>query len=218
MPADHLFLVPVEDTPVLECRLCDKVIPGASKALEDTILYSNEHVLCIPALGALVPGYVIVTTKRHVTSVVDFSDMEVESLKQILHELIDLPIYQGGYLLFEHAAPNVDIGGGSRIHHYHLHFLPKGDLSLSAIEDQFSVSTKREIVTDIMSMRSRELNQGYVLLSDGSTTVCHLSDEIPSQFIRKIIAGYFGIAHQWNWQVHPHLDIVAQTIETVRTK
>ena len=188
-----------------------------SNALEDTVLHSNAHFLCIPALGALVPGYLLLASRRHVTSIVELCDMEVESLKQILKDLVKFPIYQDGYLVFEHGTPNA-IGGGACIRHYHLHFIPKRDLTLSGIEDRIPMPTTRLLVPDVTSIRSRKPNQGYILLSDGSTTVCHLSSHIPTQLIRRIIAEYIGLVDQWNWVIYPHMDRVAQTIEAVRPR
>ena len=49
----------LEEATVTECRICDKVLRSEPDAIEDTVLYSNSHFVCIPALGALVPGYVI---------------------------------------------------------------------------------------------------------------------------------------------------------------
>lgn len=200
-----------------ECRLCDKVLRPTSGALEDTVLHSNAHFICIPALGALVPGYVLLASRRHVTSIVSLSDIEISSLKQILRDLVTAPIYQNGHILFEHGTPN-ETGGGACIHHYHLHLVPKNDLSLSAIEKRIPMDTRRQLVPDVTSMRFQEVQGGYLLLSDGTTTVCHLSDEIPTQLIRRIIAGYLGIEDQWNWAIYPHMDRVAETIDAVRLK
>lgn len=202
---------------MMECRFCDKVLRPASDALEDTVLYSNAHFICIPALGALVPGYVMLVSRRHVTSIINLSDIEVASLRQILRQFVTVSIYQDGYILFEHGTPN-ESGGGACIHHYHLHLVPKNNFTLSAIEDRLPMDTQRLLMPDVISIRLQEIHSGYLLLSDGTTTVCHLSDEIPTQLVRRIIAGYLGIEDQWNWVIHTHMDRVAKTIDAVRPK
>ena len=198
-----------------ECRLCDKVLQRASKALEDTVLLENAHFVCIPALGALLPGYVIVVSKRHVTSINRLTEIEIDSLTSILHQLMGFEIYQDGHLLFEHGTQN-SLRGGACIYHYHLHFLPIQNMTISNIEERIPISTTRHMVENIFSVRSNKTEQSYLLLSDGITTVCHMSDEIPSQLVRRIVAEYIGMPEQWNWTIYPHMDRVVQTIDAVR--
>ena len=200
-----------------ECRICDKVLRPISDAIEDTVLRSNAHFICIPALGALVPGYVILASKRHVTSITNLFDTEILSLKQLIRDLVAVPTYQEGYILFEHGTPNAS-GGGACIHHYHLHLVPKHNFTLSGIEDRLPMDTRRVLLPGVTAIHLQALSTGYLLLSDGTTTVVHFSDEIPTQLIRRIIAEYLGIEDQWNWVIYPHMDRVAKTIDAVRPK
>ena len=198
-----------------ECRLCDKALSPHSSELEDTILLENEHFVCIPALGALLPGYVLLVSRRHVVSIVQLTSDEVLSLNNLLEQLTHLPIYQDGHLLFEHGTPNAR-GGGACIHHYHLHLAPRNHLTLLQVEETLDFPTHRVTVPDLSAIREHNLQQGYLLISDGRSTVYHISDKIPPQLMRRILANHLGIGEQWNWTIYPHLDRVAQTVAAVR--
>ena len=128
-----------------------------------------------------------------------------------------MPTYEDGYILFEHGTPNAS-GGGACIHHYHLHLVPKHNITLSGIEDRLPMETRRVVLPDVTTIHMQALSTGYLLLSDGATTVVHFSDQIPTQLVRRIIARYLGIEDQWNWVIYPHMDRVAETIDTVRVK
>ena len=200
-----------------ECRLCDKALSPHSNALEDTILLENEHFLCIPALGALLPGYVLLVSRRHVISIAQLKSYEILALNGMLAQLTQLPIYQAGHLFFEHGSPNAK-GGGACIHHYHIHFAPRNNLTLLEVEESLDFPTRRVTVPDVSAIREHKLKQGYLLISDGRSTVCHISDEIPRQLMRRILANHLGISEQWNWAIYPHLDRVAKTVDAVRQK
>lgn len=200
-----------------ECLYCTKALLANADALEDTVLFENSHFVCLPSLGALVPGYVMLISKRHVTAINQLSVGETKSLVTLVRNLENLGPYREGYLIFEHGLSATE-GGNACIDHFHLHLTPSVGLTLLDIENHIPFPTKKIVLPSIISLRDHNLNPGYILISNGKTHVCHVSDEFSSQFIRKILAEHVGLTEKWNWVIYPHMDRVAQTIEMVLPK
>ncbi len=203
---DQTKLVNVDD---LDCPYCIEFIYRKPKPIlntigypyQDRILYENEHAFVVPTIGSITPNYLLIIPKRHVISCKDLSTEEIESLMQC-KEKIEYNVGSG--TIFEHGSFSGQKSGGASIEHAHLHFIP--------VEiDQSIIPNKPEFkqIKSIAELNS--INSEYLLIWNKSGIYYTKSESVPSQFLRKVIAKYFGVPDKWNWKEFPFVENMQHT-------
>jgi diadenosine tetraphosphate (Ap4A) HIT family hydrolase len=193
----------------LDCPYCIEFIYRKPKPIlntigypyQDRILYENEHALVVPTIGSIVPNYLLIIPKRHVISCNDLSSEEIESLiqckKKIEHNV-------GNGTIFEHGSLSREKSGGASIEHAHLHFIPV-EIDHSIISNKLDFK-KINSIAEINSVDSE-----YLLIWNKKGIYYAKSDSVPSQFLRKVIAEYFGVPDKWNWKEFPFVENMQHT-------
>ena len=88
----------------MKCIFCDI---DQSK-IENTIIEETKYFYILPTLGSLVDGYVLIVTKRHINSMSELNDNELEEYKTIIAKYQKLfnKVYNKTPIVFEHGTPN----------------------------------------------------------------------------------------------------------------
>jgi hypothetical protein len=120
---------------------------------------------------------------------------------------------------FEHGPVCAGSPVGCSIDHAHLHLVPWAGSLVDAAMSDYPTLPWRQVSTDTGSAVSR-LEAGpylYVRDADGRAAAV-VSHSIPSQALRKTLAGELGRPEEWDWKKNPHLPIVRQTLKTLHSK
>lgn len=194
------------------CRLCNNVVNPALRAREDTILLNNNDFVCVPVLGALLVGYVMIVSVRHIETLVIATDSEMDSLVEILGMLLKRSPYCDGYLIFEHGSTQCQ-STTSCIEHFHLHIVPVKNCSTREVIKRLNLNGDILELNSVLDLRNLTKSGGYIFVSDGQSSSCIFSDNVPSQLVRRIIAQMIGLEEEWNWAIYDHQDNILKTLE-----
>ena len=108
------------------CIFCN-IVKNGSDLRQDTVLYEDEHFFIVPALGALLAGYILLISKDHIGSMCFLSKENKEKLKVILEKLSAIYLARYGFtpLLFEHGATYNEVNKSACcVDHAHIHVVP----------------------------------------------------------------------------------------------
>jgi len=176
----------------------------------DRILYSDNHVIAVPGLGPQVFPYIIVVTRRHVTSFAAANCQERNSVLDCLEFINNSGIYGNDSLtVFEHGGAVSD--GCSCIEHCHLHVV-KASLKIKQHLGWFD-GAEQVLISPNSSF---EQNRGYLLIADyrnGELKGRVYSTEfIERQYFRKVLSVMIKDA-DWDWKGMKNNDMIIRTIE-----
>ena len=107
--------------------------------LNTRFIRSSKNFICLAALGAVRPGYILLLPKKHLFSFAflhPFITQEAQELKTSI--TIDVRTYFSEPIIFEHGVINAESHGGGCIDHAHLHFFPSDSDLLPQLMSEFS--------------------------------------------------------------------------------
>lgn len=165
----------------------------------------------VAALGAFIPGYVLVFPDLHVESInriprpisLSFSTL-VDRVKTSMSDIY------GPVTIFEHGSCSIrDSRRSACITHAHLHIIP-GSYRLAE-----KATPEGDPILHASGGTWTE-RDNYLFLREPGGTPKYFADPGVSQFFRRIIAGRLGIADQWDWLMFPELDNVRATIDRLQ--
>lgn len=187
------------------CPFCEDALAASSSPF-DTILAEGSDLRLIPALGMLVPGYMLATTREHVLSMAQLGRPRLQSVMTWTQEVIDmLAPHFGDYFVFEHGSCAADAAGAC-IDHAHTHLIP---LSERLTDDVLDPLPWRPLsrYTDLADYAS----MSYLYFSSGERQFILPQPAVGSQWIRRIIAQCLG--HDlWDWAVDPGAPQLVDTL------
>jgi ATP adenylyltransferase len=201
------------------CVFCKKFGNESShepRFVFDKIIWENSDFVIVPALGSLVPGYLLIITRQHHLSFTLLSSkllgdlMKIKSIvRQVLTTYFMPPVF------FEHGmACDLKRTGGC-IDHAHLHCVPLPTDLVSRLvreHDLIRLQSTDELVTMVGTDRS------YVYLENQKQEQFVLLDpDVPSQYLRRLVAESVGMREQWDWGVFFFEQNIADTLEVMAT-
>lgn len=206
------------------CYLCADVaretdssgiaIKYGADALDDSFLFESESLFVIPAPGTLVVGYLIVAPRWHVRSFAQLSVDELLTAERILRSAERHAETRGlqKYVFFEHGSASSYRVGAACIDHAHLHACPSPEPSeVRIILATFGLGLGEEI-DGLGNLARVSSGSPYLLVGCAGTWFYYaVSDHLPSQLIRRVIARQIGEPDNWNWRVCPLPERFEQT-------
>lgn len=199
------------------CRLCWAISNLGQKYISNKILLSTQNYLIIPALGALIPGYLLLLSKAHWRAVATLEEKYLCDLEAQLSILLGQLIKMNPeWIIFEQGSTK-DYGiKGCCIEHMHLHFLPlKFDLA-NKLSKMLSVPL--ESISSLNDIRTKcnEYPCNYIFVRNPNGDKFILRPEVyPSQYVRQIIASHLNKDLLWDWKYHFHEDNNILTIDAL---
>lgn len=164
----------------------------------------------IPGLGAFVPGYVLLFPEMHVHSMLLlpppiralFRAFQREVLKLVSREF-------GPVTVFEHGTCASRDGRRSAcLSHAHVHIIP-GFYDLSQ-----HVALPREAESSGPAASPQVLaRSGYIYVHEPGGKPLYGRDPDISQYFRRRIADFLGIADEWDYLLFPRLSNVKETVD-----
>lgn len=190
-----------------------------SKDYYNIHLFETENFVVVPSLGSIVEGWLLIVPKK---DHINFSLID-SGLGPELSQLLDLvksklrKAYKTEVVVFEHGpiATNCQVGCG--VDYAHLHVVPtKFDL-LSGVKRFVGLDFEWQRIAGLHKLIGNPNQESsYIYLQhQNSESFLALSDQIPSQLIRKVIASYLGQADRYDWKKFPEYEKIDKTVERI---
>lgn len=201
-----------------KCIFC--TIPtGRHQYVEDTVLEANSIAFAKPALGPIVNGYVLIVTRRHVSSVANLSRADRLALAGFISRISRKlsAMYSRTTIAFEHGVVDPSQPAGSCINHAHIHLLPHLrdiDAPLRRRSRFRCVAIKGvgELSPRLTQRRSYVYYQGI----DGRAGCYIIDDMLQCQYMRRLLAEDIGRPGLWDYEVYPFRRKIRQFVERYR--
>jgi diadenosine tetraphosphate (Ap4A) HIT family hydrolase len=192
------------------CEFCERL--GQHQAerpwYDFHVVHESGSFVTVAAMGALVPGYVLIIPRVHVFSMASLDAglrAELRAYEREVHERIASRWRSA--TLFEHGScARPAAATGACISHAHWHLLP-GDFDL----DGWGIGFRRAHTFDVIAERDRP--HGYLSFrTTGGEWYFNTTHRPASQHFRRIIAAQLGRPAEWDYLAFPMLDQLRDTI------
>ncbi len=191
-----------------DCCICDEIESGKFPS-PYTEKYEAENRCCaetsdfivFPSISPLAVGHILIFPKYHITSLSKLSYKALMNLEMLIHHLSDYIIddFNTSYI-FEHGVSSDGLGGCG-ITHAHLHVIPLTINNINKINVQVINTYPNTIKGNLVDLMCRARKTKMYILFGNNLNELYLScsSEIPSQFMRRIIANTMGYV-KWDWR------------------
>jgi len=200
-----------------QCIFCDKfssqVATLHSRAWYDMCLVENDEFVAVPALGQIVPGYLLVIPREHAFSMAQFGLEKISRLRAFCLHVASLQLKHWDWpVIFEHGACDEESTAGCCVNHAHWHLVP-GNWSLLP-----SGMPSREVGSFELFVKQGGGRRPYLLFEDQSHRAFILDGvNAPSQLFRRELARAIGHPDEWDYEIFPFFENIAYTIEQLTT-
>jgi diadenosine tetraphosphate (Ap4A) HIT family hydrolase len=178
----------------------------------DTILYETTNFIVVPALGALVSGYLMIVSRNHMHSMACITRSEMDELNDLIEFLREkiLRCFNVSPILFEHGSALGCVNKSACcIEHAHLHLVPV-HLSEETRILQYANAVKIPNLQSLISFNG----EPYLLYVNAERGHYLSRDTIlPSQYMRKWIANEIGRPFEWDWRLFEFIENINTTVE-----
>jgi diadenosine tetraphosphate (Ap4A) HIT family hydrolase len=191
----------------MDCLFCS--IPEMSNPSnpEDEIIDESEHFYAKAALGHFVFGYTLIIPKEHFLSFAylpehRFPELEAfrDNVLDKLHNICQYPI-----TILEHGAINRPGRAGACIDHAHLHLMPLAADLYPILSERFSFGELGSI-SEVRRFKDAQTPYLYYQREGLRSHAVELSQDVPSQLLRRIACQALGEPESWDWRDRPLRD------------
>jgi diadenosine tetraphosphate (Ap4A) HIT family hydrolase len=176
---------------------------------EDEIFDESENFYAKAALGHFVFGYTLIISKEHFPSfayVPEHLFPELEAFRNNvldkLHHICEHPI-----TIMEHGALNRCQRGGSCIDHAHLHLMPLAADLYPILSERFSF-VELGSSSGVQRFKDAQVPYLYYQREELRSYGVGLSQDVPSQLLRRIACQALGTPELWDWRNQPLRDVI----------
>ena len=190
----------------MNCVFCniDKSRP------ENTIIEESDNFIVLPAIGALVDGYLMIVSKKHINSMSLLKENEKIEYEFLIEKYRNKfkNIYNKFPIIFEHGSPINDSDmKASSVIHAHTHIV-----NHNFINEESIVKNLNFKILENLNYLSKE--QNYIMYINPEN-ICYVSYnfEPVSQMMRKIIAKDLGYENKFDWKKEIFIENINSTIK-----
>ena len=190
----------------MNCVFCniDKSRP------ENTIIDESENFIVLPSIGALVDGYLMIVSKKHINSMSELKENERIEYELLIEKYRNKfkKIYNKFPIIFERGSPinNSDMKASSVIHaHTHI-------VNYEFIDENQVIKKLNFERIDNLNYLSRK--QNYIMyINQKNIYYISYNFESISQMMRKIIAKELGYEDKFDWKKEMFIENINSTIK-----
>lgn len=197
------------------CVFCRDLLAGRSSELWDSIIADRPEFVVVPTKGALVPGWVLVVSKRHLlcsgalgsTQAVDAALSAVDAARNLVERKF------GRATVFEHGPTDAGTALGCGVDHLHFHVAPLRESLKDAVGKLFPATNWRPLASwaELSPIHSNGIP--YIAVQEpGDSLYWSAPPDGVRQPLRRAVASAIGAAGMFDYNVHPHADNVAATV------
>jgi len=175
-----------------DCPFCTKIIRGESASAFDLRLAEHRLFVVTPALGMLVPGYLLLISKDHVPSLARLGPTGLRAIDRWLSR--HLPGWAtrfGDYFRFEHGM-GAGSCAGACIAHAHLHLIPA-----EAAVDRIEAALPWQRLASYGTL-ARLGDRAYAYLGSRRGHAVVPQPTLPGQWVRRQTAQALHL-DDWDW-------------------
>ncbi len=193
-----------------KCKLCKEFTD------KNNILYETKNLFVVPSVGQIVEGYLLICSKQHYIGFGDLPEKifpELERVQKLVRRILsknyDVPIF------FEHGPVSIVKKGGCCVEHAHFHAVPANIDILKELSKHF----RPEIIDSLLALKTQfKSGNPYFFYENptGQRYIFSITEIIPSQYIRKIIAAKLGMRDKWDWKKYPEIEKFSKTIQRLK--
>jgi diadenosine tetraphosphate (Ap4A) HIT family hydrolase len=207
-----------------ECAYCVNILSPKTHILKepwDTVLWETPSFVVVPTVGALVEGWVLIISKRHVPAMGALTLQELFELEEVVARVRYLVrSTYGSAAVFEHGPACEGTTFGCGVDHAHFHIVPL-NIPLTPLVGkalgQSPTWATVEAVREVAVIHSMGVPYLYILENDSDRGFVAGALDIPSQFMRRIIASELGIPNLYDYKQHKFRDNVVSTVSRLKS-
>lgn len=191
-----------------DCFMCAIVAEATTVEWYDEVLFESDHTIVVPALGAIVPGHVLVVPQVHARSVQLLDSIRRADFTAALTAVIGrLEELFGAVTVFEHGAATAGSGPRSACsEHAHIQLLPERSRASA------DLANARQYRTLAHFYDSEPPFDPYLMIKDPESDPRVAPDVGVSQYFRRVILAELGEPDTWDYWAFPRYDNVRATI------
>jgi ATP adenylyltransferase len=200
---------------VPKSRFANILSDACPRPLYDTVLRDTGTMVVTPTLGSIIPDWVLAIPKRHAANAARWARNErytpLSAINDITRSFGRDP---RDVIWFEHGATQPRSTVGCGIDHAHIHILLKPPFSFKRLcEEAQAEAAIGWSLGRGDAYAAIDSNESYFVAGYNDQFLFAQSVESAgSQFFRKAIARIVNRNAAWDYQCHPHLENVAETI------
>lgn len=177
---------------------------------ENTIIEESDNFIVLPTIGALVDGYLMIVSKKHINSMSELKENEKIEYEFLIEKYRNKfkNIYNKFPIIFEHGSPINDSDmKASSVIHAHTHIV-----NHKFINEESIVKNLNFKILENLNYLSKE--QNYIMYINPEN-ICYVSYnfEPVSQMMRKIIAKDLGYENKFDWKKEIFIENINSTIK-----
>ncbi len=202
------------------CRFCGYLKNDTVNSGHWTVVAETEHLVAVPSVGPLIPGWLLVIPKKHALS---FGAIDAGTLAVLMADIQRIATgwsdLFGPLTWFEHGPAEARTSAGCGIDHAHMHLVPTGQLDL--LTGAHELLAPKLVFSEIAGLEAAATpvaaGDSYLYLrTPDECSWLASSRDIPSQAFRRVIAAQQGSPAEYDWKTYPHHPALAMTIKMAR--
>jgi len=201
-----------------ECVFCKKfgyeITKNNIRKWYDELIIESNNFVVVPALGQIIPGYLLLIPKLHISSISQLNHQLRNEMCEVLLKVMKMQsACWSRPIIFEHGSSPNEMSSGASIEHAHWHLVP-GNWNLVP-----SQSNSVHLILSIDEFFSYFYNsETYLLISDFDMKLhILLNERVPSQYFRRNLAFAMGKPNKWNYLKYPFTSNIKKTYEKIET-
>jgi diadenosine tetraphosphate (Ap4A) HIT family hydrolase len=167
------------------------------------IILTSTNFVVFPAIGQIVPGYLLIVPKSHYLSVGYLPEglfNELETLvREIRQKLED--VYGCKPIFFEHGNLSDSKKAGCCVDHAHIHAVPV-EIDLRADIQKLYPERKIEHLTELRGFVEHQIPYIFFQNANGER-FAYDAKLVVSQFLRILLSNKLGFPERWDWRAYP---------------
>ncbi|MEQ9310744.1 MAG: hypothetical protein RLN90_14905 [Balneolaceae bacterium] len=187
------------------CKLCNAFNdPGLSDQIENTVLLKTPNFKVIPALGPIEVGHVLIVSNNHFDNLLNMRTEQVIEYQKVTEYLKSL--CKGIELVEAEHGSNLNNKSATCIIHTHINLIPLKVDCFSEFDRLLNVRYDKGDISNYSGEKS------YIYLNSKSNFRLYDSFNLPSQFIRRVLADILNF-EAWDWRENPNYKTIEKTID-----
>lgn len=195
----------------MHCEICEEAQTGSSprlarllgKAHQSRLVWSNENFFAVPSIAPIVPGHLVLFTKRHYPSMASaFNSLPDQEFDDMVNTTKRWNA-KNPLLVWEHGGEGTKCG----ISHAHINIVPLDHQKLPTFilrrPNRDFWETVKSCPTDKVYLVVGCLEDAVIFLESARRTV---SEETSSQFMRRQLITGWNLDAPLDWKFAPKND------------
>jgi len=195
------------------------------------ILYETDNFFVVPTVGQIgIEGYLLICSKEHFIGVGGMPEKYQQELEETIKKTRNVlsKTYNSDVLVFEHGPRIACYRGGGCLDHSHLHLVPVSEDIMEPLVVhllrglQLKEYYKLERISGFDRLKEiydkQESSYLFIETAKLERYTTEVNFQIPSQYLRQIVASKIGKINDWDWRIKPDNETFERTIENLKAK